>query len=367
MQFKKTLLALSLGLALAPALTMAAPPLMAANSGSTAEAARGNAWLEIDKAALDHNLAELKRLVGADTKVCAILKADAYGHGIANVMPSIIAQGIPCVGIASNEEARVARASGYKGVVARVRSATQEEIADGLQYDMQELVGNLELARQASALAKRQGKTLQIHLAINSAGISRNGVELASKQGRRDALAMLKLPNLQVVGIMTHFPVEDKADVQKGLAAFNKESAWLIKAGGLDRSKITLHCANSFATLEVPEARLDMVRPGGAIFGDTVPSHTEYLRVMAFKSRVAAVNRYPAGNTVGYDRTYTLKRESLLANIPVGYSDGYRRAFTNKAHVLVNGQRAPVVGKVSMNTLMVDVTEIPGAKIGDEA
>ncbi|BBH15467.1 alanine racemase [Chromobacterium haemolyticum] len=366
MQFKKTLLALSLGLALAPALTMAAPPLMAANSGSTAEAARGNAWLEIDKAALNHNLAELKRLVGADTKVCAILKADAYGHGIANVMPSIIAQGIPCVGIASNEEARVARASGYKGVVARVRSATQEEIADGLQYDMQELVGNLELARQASALAKRQGKTLQIHLAINSAGISRNGVELASKQGRRDALAMLKLPNLQVVGIMTHFPVEDKADVQKGLAAFNKESAWLIKAGGLDRSKITLHCANSFATLEVPEARLDMVRPGGAIFGDTVPSHTEYLRVMAFKSRVAAVNRYPAGNTVGYDRTYTLKRESLLANIPVGYSDGYRRAFTNKAHVLVNGQRAPVVGKVSMNTLMVDVTEIPGAKIGDE-
>ncbi|WP_114152859.1 alanine racemase [Chromobacterium haemolyticum] len=366
MQFKKTLLALSLGLALAPALTMAAPPLTAANSGSTAEAARGNAWLEIDKAALDHNLAELKRLVGADTKVCAILKADAYGHGIANVMPSIIAQGIPCVGIASNEEARVARASGYKGVVARVRSATQEEIADGLQYDMQELVGNLELARQASALAKRQGKTLQIHLAINSAGISRNGVELASKQGRRDALAMLKLPNLQVVGIMTHFPVEDKADVQKGLAAFNEESAWLIKAGGLDRSKITLHCANSFATLEVPEARLDMVRPGGAIFGDTVPSHTEYLRVMAFKSRVAAVNRYLAGNTVGYDRTYTLKRESLLANIPVGYSDGYRRAFTNKAHVLINGQRAPVVGKVSMNTLMVDVTEIPGAKIGDE-
>ena len=191
MQFKKTLLAMALGLALAPALTMAAPPLTTANSGSTVEAARSNAWLEIDKAALDHNLAELKRLVGSNTKVCAILKADAYGHGIANVMPSIIAQGIPCVGIASNEEARVARASGYKGVVARVRSATQQEIADGLQYDMQELVGNLELARQLSALAKREGKTLQIHLAINSAGISRNGVELASKQGRADALAML--------------------------------------------------------------------------------------------------------------------------------------------------------------------------------
>ena len=193
MQFKKTLLAMALGLALAPALTMAAPPLTTANSGSTVEAARSNAWLEIDKAALDHNLAELKRLVGSNTKVCAILKADAYGHGIANVMPSIIAQGIPCVGIASNEEAGQ-RAPAAKGVVARVRSATQQEIADGLQYDMQELVGNLELARQLSALAKREGKTLQIHLAINSAGISRNGVELASKQGRADALAMLCCP-----------------------------------------------------------------------------------------------------------------------------------------------------------------------------
>ncbi len=97
-----------------------------------------------------------------------------------------------------------------------------------------------------------------------------------------------------------------------------------------------------------------------------MPSFTEYKRVMAFKSHVASVNSYPKGNTVGYDRTYTLKRDSKLANITVGYSDGYRRAFTNKGIVLINGHRVPVVGKVSMNTLMVDVTDVPTVKSGDE-
>jgi alanine racemase len=189
---------------------------------------------------------------------------------------------------------------------------------------------------------------------------------MSTEQGRQDALALVKQPGLQLVGIMTHFAVEDAADVRKGLATFKEQSQWLIDTAGLDRSKLTLHAANSFATLEVPESHLDMVRPGGLIYGDTLPSYTEYRRVMAFKTRVAAVSAYPAGNTVGYDRTYTLKRDSLLANLPMGYSDGYRRVFTNKGFVLINGQRAPVVGKVSMNTTMVDVTDIPVVKPGDE-
>jgi alanine racemase len=109
---------------------------------------------------------------------------------------------------------------------------------------------------------------------------------------------------------MTHFPVEEKEDVKLGLAQFKLDYQWLIDAGKLDRSKLTIHAANSFATLEVPEAYFDMVRPGGIIYGDTIPSYTEYKKVMAFKTQVASVNHYPAGNTVGYDRTFTLKRDS---------------------------------------------------------
>lgn len=117
-----------------------------------------------------------------------------------------------------------------------------------------------------------------------------------------------------------------------------------------------IHAANSFATLEVPEAYFDIVRPGGIIYGDTISSYTEYKKVMAFKTQVASVNHYPAGN----------KRDSLLANLPMGYSDGYRRAMSNKSYVLIHGQKAPVVGKTSMNTTMVDVTDIKGIKPGDE-
>jgi alanine racemase len=337
------------------------------DNGTTALTAQNsNAWVEISAGALQHNIRTLQAELGGKSKLCAVLKADAYGHGIGLVMPSIIAQGVPCVAVASNEEARVVRASGFTGQLVRVRLASLSEVEDALQYDMEELVGSAEFARQLDAIAERHGKKLRIHMALNSSGMSRNGVEMTTWSGRGEALQITDQTHLELVALMTHFAVEDKDDVRKGLAAFNEQTDWLIKHAKLDRSKLTLHAANSFATLEVPESRLDMVRTGGALFGDTVPTHTEYQRAMQFKSHVAAVHSYPAGNTVGYDRTFTLTRDSHLANITVGYSDGYRRVFTNKGHVLINGHRVPVVGKVSMNTLMVDVTDFPDVKGGNE-
>lgn len=329
-------------------------------------AREAHAWLEISKPAFEHNLAEMKKLVGPHTQVCAVMKADAYGHGIALLIPAIVRAAIPYVGITSNEEAAKARAAGYTGKLMRLRTATPAEIEAALPYDLEELLGNLPLAQAASALAKRHRLTLRYHLALNSAGMSRNGIELKTDAGKADALALLRLPNLRIVGIMTHFPVEEVADVRSGLAAFNQESAWLIREGHLDRAQLLLHTANSFTTLEVPEARLDLVRPGGALYGDTIPSHTEYQRVLSLKSRVAAVNAYPKGNTVCYDRTFRLGRDSRLANIPVGYSDGYSRLFSNKAHVLIRGHRCPIVGRVTMNTVMADVTDFPDVQLGDE-
>ena len=367
--FKRNSLAIAISLTLLASHALAAPTLINANSATDAaspQAQSANAWIEIDKAAFEHNIAALKQHVGAKTQICAVMKADAYGHGIDLLMPSVIATGIPCIGIASNEEARIVRENGFTGRLMRVRTATLGEVQDGLRYDMEELVGDLEFARDIAELARAQGKTLRIHLGLNSAGMSRNGLEMNSTDGKLAAVDIVNMPGLQVAGIMTHFPFEDRAEVLKGLDKFKEESAWVIKHGKLDRSQLVLHCANSFATLEVPEAHLDMVRPGGALYGDTVPSYTEYRRVMNFKSRVASVNEYPAGNKVGYDSTFTLPRDSRLANISVGYSDGYRRVFTNKAAVLINGYRAPVVGKVSMNTLMVDVTDIPDVHPGAE-
>ena len=362
---KQTVLAICLG-SLFIAAPAAAAPVLNAQAPAIVNTQNTNSWMEIDVQAFENNIRTLQNELAGQSQICAIMKADAYGNGLDLLMPSVIKMGIPCIGIASNEEARVIRAHGYQGKVVRVRTATDDEIRDGLQYDMEELLGNPLQARRVSDMARAAGKTIRFHLALNSGGMNRNGIDMSTRANKRAAVRITRLPNLQIVGIMTHFPVEEAEDVRKGLAAFNEESAWLIRAAKLNRNDIILHTANSFATLAVPEARLDMVRPGGLLYGDTIPEHTEYQKTFAFKSKVASINAYKKGSTVGYDRTYTLARDSHLANLPIGYSDGYRRVFTNKGHVLIRGHKVPVVGKTSMNTTMIDVTDYPDITAGDE-
>uniref|UniRef100_UPI0025D27C74 alanine racemase n=1 Tax=uncultured Moraxella sp. TaxID=263769 RepID=UPI0025D27C74 len=336
---------------------------------SFANHSKANAYLEIDVKAFEDNITRLQKTLKDSTKICAIMKADAYGNGIDLLMPSIIKLGVPCIGIASNEEARVARAHGYKGIIMRVRLADAGEVESALDYDITELTGSLSHALSLNDIAQKHGKTINYHLALNSGGMDRNGIELGNKAGQKDAIAITKLDNLNITGIMTHYANEDEDFVRERLAKFNEQSQWLIKKAKLDRKKLTLHTANSFATISVPESHLDMVRPGGLIYGDTIDAKPAYKPIMSFKTKVASVQFYPAGTTVGYDGTHTLTRDSYLVNLPFGYSDGYRRAFTNKGAVLIGGERAPVVGKVSMNTTMVDVTDIvanKGVNIGDE-
>jgi alanine racemase len=334
--------------------------------GKRGAAGAFNAWIEIDPAIFENNLRLVQAALVGDPMVCAVMKADAYGVGIDLVMPSIIKARIPYVGIASTEEARMVRACGYQGRVMRVRAATLDEIHEALRYKVEELAGNLAQAQAMGDSARRRGRALRVHLALNSAGMSRNGIEMETAQGRQDAEALTKIEGLQIVGLMTHFPTEDRADILQGVDAFKAQAAWLFAHTALRREDVILHAANSYAVQHIPEAHLDMVRPGGALYGYGGTPKPPFAHVASFKSRVASVQAYPAGDTVSYDRTCVLQRDSLLANIPVGYSDGYRRAYSNKGAMLIRGQRAPVMGNVTMNTTMVDVTDIPGVQAGDE-
>ncbi|WP_027967497.1 alanine racemase [Halomonas halocynthiae] len=322
-----------------------------------------NAWIEIDTAAFERNLTALQEHLG-DTQICPTMKADAYGHGISLLMPTVIAQGISCVGITSNEEARVVRESGFEARIVRLRAAPLGEMLAGMQYGVEEMVGNLDVARTLAEAAASQETTVPFHLALNSGEMSRNGMEVDSNKQQALEILQLKGQGLEPVGIMTHFALEDKAKIREGVKEFKEDANWLINQAGLDRSNITLHAANSFLTMELPEAHFDMVRPGRILYGDS--SYPQFDRLMTFKTRVASVNDYPANAGVVYGHTYTLERDSKLANIPVGYSDGYRRIFANQGNVLINGQRAPVVGGITMNTFMVDVTDIPNVNSGDE-
>jgi len=363
---KHTLRQLTLALLLigASGLSPAAPVLEA--HPDPVHIRQSNAWMEIDQRVFEANLAALQRRLAGKTQICAVMKADAYGHSIALLMPSIIKMAIPCVGVTSNEEARVARENGFTGRLMRLRNATLGEIEGALAYDLDELVGSLEVARQIDALAQRTDRPIAIHLSLNAGAMARNGLELATEQGKADALALAQLPNLKIVGLMTHFALGGRENILTSVNIFKTQTDWLIEKAHLNRQELLLHTANTEATLTVPESWFDMVRPGRVIYGEVGPDYPEFSTFMAFKSRVTSVNAYPVGTGVGYDHTRTLERDSLLANIPVGYSDGYRRVLSNKASVLINGQRAPMVGGISMNTFMVDVTDIPDVKAGDE-
>jgi alanine racemase len=369
----------ALGLATAKAL--AAPVLSANNFGLThAKAERRNGWIEVDTAAFEANIDAVRAIIGK-SRLCAVMKADAYGNGIALLIPSILAKQVGDVAITSNDEARVARQLGYRGRLYRIRTATPDEMEDGFRFGIIELIGNPDAAARLQTLyqGRKAGRALPVHLALNSGGMSRNGVELSTDYGKADTRAMLALPGLKITGAMTHYPSEEAADILGQLQRYQDDLIWL-QGQGLTTKSLVRHTANTFATLIHPQTRLDMVRTGGALYGDPGSVQTSaFIQTMAIKSRVAAVNHYPAGQTVAYDRTFRLARESWLANIPIGYSDGIRRGFShanrpefpaegrNHSQVLIGGQRYPIVGRVTMNTMMVDVTGAQDTvRLGDE-
>ena len=324
-----------------------------------------NAWLEIDTAQYRSNIRYLKQIIGQQHKVCVVMKGDAYGNGISVLMPIIISEGITTVAITSNQEARDVRQSGYKGDIIRIRIATEGEIREGIALGIQELVGSLEQASVINDIAQQEGATMPFHLAINANGMSRNGLELS--QGYDDALSILKLGNLRCVGMMTHYPENKDGAIIQQLNTFKRQTAELIRRAGLNRKELTLHTAATYASLYIPDTRLDMVRVGSALYNyGYTERFNRFKKIMSFKSRVASVQQFPAGNTVSYKRTRRLNRQSRLANIPVGYANGLSTAMANKGFVLIRSHRCPIVGNVTMNITMADITDFPDIQAGDE-
>lgn len=324
-----------------------------------------NAWLEIDTAQYARNIEYLKAIIGGKSKICVVMKGDAYGNGIKTLMPVILREGIQTVAITSNAEARDVRSSGYTGTIVRIRIATEGEISEGIDLGIEELVGSIVQAKKINVVAADKGKVVKFHLAVNANGMSRNGIEL--KQGYDEALEILKLPNIHCVGMMTHYPENKDGAIIQQLNTFKMQTAELMKRAGLKRSHILLHTAATYASLYIPETRLDMVRVGSALYNYGYTNRFDkFKKIMSFKSCVTSIQQYPAGNTVSYKRTHKLTKASRLANIPVGYANGLSTSMANKGYMLIRGHRCPIVGNITMNITMVDVTEFPDIKAGDE-
>ena len=324
-----------------------------------------NAWLEIDTAQYHRNIDYLKQIIGSQSQICVVMKGDAYGNGISTLMPVIMREGIGRVAITSNQEARDVRNAGYKGKIMRIRIATEGEVREGIGLHIEELIGNREQAELINEIAEEAGATVDFHLAINANGMSRNGLELS--KGYDEALDILRLKHIHCIGMMTHYPANKDGEIVQQLNRFKQQTTTLMSKAGINRKDIILSSAATYAALYIPETRLDMVRVGSALYNyGYTERFSRFKKIMSFKSRIASIQEFPAGNTVSYKRTHKLSRPSRLANIPVGYANGLSTAMANKGYMLVRGHKCPIVGNVTMNITMIDVTDFPDIRSGDE-
>lgn len=331
----------------------------------------GEARVEIDPAAVKHNLAHLIDELDGDhsPEICAVLKADAYGHGIEHVLPLVVEAGVRTVGIASNVEARRVRELGFTGRIIRVRAAAPAEVAGAVRHGVEEWVGGFAQAQMVAEIALQFGGEIPVHLSINALGFSVSCIDLSLSTGRRELAAIVALRGLDVRGVCAHFPTESVVDARRGAARFADEAQEVLELLGPERSAgVQRHCATSFAALTTPESRFDLVRVGAALYGDSSAPASWQRPALRLVAPIASVNHVPAGRRVGYDGGAVLDDDALIAAIPLGYGDGLPRSLGNRrGSVLVRGHRAPIVDRLAMNSLAVDVTAIAGVRPGDDA
>ncbi len=326
------------------------------------------AWVEVDLAALRANFAEIRRVVGADCPITAVVKADAYGHGAVEVAKCLLAEGADCLAVATLGEALELK-SALGAVPIMLLSPLLGGVGQAVRQQIILPVFSLAMAEEVNDVAAKLGVCAPVQLVLDT-GMGRIG--LADTAAARDeALQIAALPNLRLVGVFSHFAAADEADktyAEQQLAVFNQFVAALA-AAGVDIS--CKHIANSAALLEMPHTRQDMVRAGIVLYGyypsDEVRREILHLTpVMSVKARLTWVKTVPVGTSVSYGCTFVTDRETKIATVPLGYADGWSRLNSNNGCVLVGGRRVPIIGRVCMDQFMLDVTDID-AKVGDEA
>lgn len=326
------------------------------------------AWAEINLSALRHNISAIKSRVADGAKFCAVVKADAYGHGAVAVAREAVAYGADYLAVAVLSEAVKLREAGFTTPIL-ILGPTQPQEADVVvRYRITQAVFTVEQAAALAAAALRQHTYAKVHLAVDT-GMGRIGVRPGNAGAVAAAIA--GLPGVWLEGIFSHFASADSKDKMYAAEQFRRfqEAVAAVEARGI---QIELrHIANSAAILEMPETHLDMVRAGIILYGlwpsDEVEHVIDLRPVMKVKARLSCVKDYHPGETVSYGRTFMAAREMRVGTLPVGYADGYTRLYAGKAVVEIKGQRVPVVGRICMDQCMVDVTDVNGARVGDEA
>ena len=330
-------------------------------------------WAEIDLDALARNYDRIRRHVGEETKLLGVIKADAYGHGAVPVARELEALGASYLAVSNIDECEEVRLGGVKLPVLMLGFTPADQAERILELDMTQAVQSLDIAEAFSNAAVKYGKKMKVHIKLDT-GMGRLGFpcdEANFAQSLADILAVLKLPGLDVEGIFTHFCVSDEEGEEN--VAFTKKqheryARMIAQAEEKGNFRFQLrHCCNAGGIVSYPEWADDMVRCGIILYGSGELAERMGMEpVMALKSRVAVVRDLAPGTSVSYGRTYFTTRKSRIAVLPLGYADGLHRALSNRMEVLTPYGRAKQVGRICMDMCMIDVTDLPEVKSGDE-
>ncbi len=327
---------------------------------------RARVWAEIDLAALAHNYAHIAGRLPAETRVLAVLKADAYGHGAVIVARQLESLGVGMIGVGDSSEALELRAAGITAPLLVLGAIVPGEMERIVANDVATCIHSHDRARLLSEVAHELGRRARVHLKIDT-GMGRLGVrpEVAIALARQIA----NDPHLVLEGVCTHYgsaasPVPFHTSEQISTFVRLVEE---MRAEGV-RPEI-VHASNSAAVFSTLSEHFAMVRVGLSLFGlnpGNLPTDEQPIRpVLSLRTQVAFLKDIPAGSPVGYNRTFVARRPTRMAVLPIGYSDGLPYALSNRGHMLVRGERAPLIGAVSMDYATVDVTDIPGVAVGD--
>jgi alanine racemase len=327
---------------------------------------------EISASAIRANLGLLRRRLAAATRLCAVVKANCYGHGLDVLLP-VIAHGADCLGVATPEEAIHLRRLGYDGPVLMFFSACayadgQERAAALAELVARHVTLTIVTAAEITAVARAGelvGEAAEVHVMIDT-GMTRSGVTAA---GAVDLVGRIRRnTHIRLTGLYTHFASADEADKTFTRQQLERFLAVADACGG--RDELTLHAANSAATIDIPETHLDMVRPGIAIYGyppsDRMQNALPLRPSLRLTGRLMQIKDVPAGCRCGYGLTYTFPRPSRVGLVPVGYGDGYLRCLSNRTTMRVRGRDVPARGRVSMDQVIIDLTDLEEAEVGDE-
>lgn len=338
---------------------------------------------EVNLGHLRHNLRVLERSMGGalapgaamPTKIWGVLKADGYGHGAPAAARTLERAGITGLCVALLEEAIELRDAGIHVpilVMGGYYGSRLDGLEEILENDLLPVVYDAGQIERIAAFARAQGHArVSVHLKVDT-GMGRLGASPAELDAVFEALALHR--EVRLDGLMTHFACADGDDLGTTHAQLRAFRAIEKRAAGHGLVPRVRHAANSAAMLRVPEARFEVVRPGIALFGvsplDATASEAggvpELKPVMRVRTEIVALRSIPTGDRIGYGHTWQADRPSLIATVPIGYADGLSRLLSNRGHMLARGRRAPIAGTVSMDMTMIDVTDIPGAKLGDE-